>query len=237
MLVAPPGHLKTTAAEIISEFPRTLIISDLTVKSTIALRDEFIGGNVHSIVFSDYAKLHKRHGSVSANIEGIIMSLVGEGFRKAAFSDQRVPSIPARVTVVGCMTPKFSEKMEEEWLDNGFYRRFIWARYRLSNPEYLENAIAQWKKAEFDNGFSVKIPTSRNINYSLADTEISALRHDLRYTPDRKMALVLAQKILCVLKWKFPKDEKLPMAIWKDFAEALSQDGAVLTLRDRNGNK
>lgn len=233
MLVAPPGHLKTTAAEILSEFPCTLIISDLTVKSTIALRDEFLGGNIHTLVFSDYQKIYKRHQSVSANIEGIIMSLAGEGFRKPAFADQRVSSLPARATFVGCVTNKFSEAMEEQWLDNGFHRRFMWARYRVNNPEYLEEAIARWHKAELDGSFSARIPTSRNISYTLKKDEVNKLQHDLRFTPDRKMSLILAQKILCVLKWKFArKDEKLPMKIWNDFAESLGRDGATVYLSD-----
>jgi hypothetical protein len=234
MLVAPPGHLKTTAAEILSEFPRTLVLSDLTVKSTISMRDEFLGGNINTLVFSDYAKIHKRHNSVSANIEGIIMSLAGEGFRKPAFADQRVASLPARATIVGCVTNKFAEQHEEEWLDNGFYRRFIWCRYRVSNPEYLEDAIAQWRKAEFEGGFSSRVPTSRNISYNLTEDEVTRLRYDLRFTPDRKMALILAQKILCVLKWKFKnaEDSEKAMNIWKDFSVSLMKDGAVLRLED-----
>lgn len=233
MLVAPPGHLKTTAAELLSEFERTLVISDLTVKSIIGMRDHLVGGNVYTLIFSDYAKIHKRHGSVSANIEGVIMSLVGEGFRKPAYSDQRVSAVPARVCVVGCVTPKFSEQMEEQWLDNGFYRRFIWCRYKVAEPELLEDAIAQWRRAELDGNFSVRIPANRNIPYSLSEKEVTRLRYTLRFMPDRKLPLILAQKVLCVLKWKFGKqDESVPLKIWDDFAESLTNDGAILSMKE-----
>lgn len=233
MLVAPPGHLKTTAAEILSEFERTLVISDLTVKSITGMRDDLIGGNIYTLVFSDYAKIHKRHASVSSNIEGIIMSLVGEGFRKSAYSDQRLQAIPARCAVIGCMTPKFAESMEETWLDNGFYRRFLWSRYIVKEPELLEDAIAQWRRAELDGNFAVRIPANRNIAYSLTEKEVATIRQGLRFLKDKKLAFILSQKILCVLKWKFGKtDEKLPMRIWEDFAPSLTPDGAILSMKE-----
>ena len=232
MLVAPPGHLKTTAAEILEEFERTLVISDLTVKSLIALRDDLLGGAINTMIFSDYAKIYKRQTSVASNIEGIIMSLAGEGFRKPAFSDQRVQALAARCSIVGCMTNKFSEQMEESWLDNGFHRRFIWSRYRIKNPEYVENAIAQWRKAELDGDFSARVPKNRVVPYSLSESEVTKIKHSLRFTSDKKVPFILAQKILCVLKWKFPGDHEA-MKIWLDFAESLSKDGAVMELKEK----
>lgn len=233
MLVAPPGHLKTTAAEILSEFERTLIISDLTVKSVIGMRDDLIGGNIYTLVFSDYAKIHKRHNSVSSNIEGIVMGLAEEGFRKSGFADQRIQALPARATIIGCMTPKFSETMEEMWLDNGFYRRFLWCRYVCKDPERLEDAIAEWRRAELDGNFVIRVPTSRDIPYTLTKEEVALLRHSLRFLKDKKLPFILSQKILCVLKWKFSKQNpKLPLEFWNDFSPSLTPDGAILTMRE-----
>jgi hypothetical protein len=234
MLVAPPGHLKTTAAEILQEYERTLVVSDVTVKTLTAMRDDLLGGNVYTLIFSDYGKIHKRHGSVASNIEGIVMGLVGEGFRKAAFSDQRIQALPARAAVIGCVTTKFAEKMEETWLDDGFYRRFLWCRYRVRDPEYLENAIAQWRKAEIDGSLTIRIPSNRTIPYRLEAEDVARLRYDLRFMRDKKLPLMMAQKIMCVLKWKFDKqDPALARNIWKDFAPSLMPDGAVLDVKER----
>ena len=223
-LVAPSGHLKTTAAEILSEFERTLVISDLTVKSLVSMRGSFLGGHVRTLIFSDYAKIYKRHGSVSSNIEGIIMALASEGFRKPAFSDQRIQSTPARATIVGCMTPEFKEVHDEEWENSGFLRRFLWSYYHIEHPEFLEDALAQWRKAELDGDFTARVPLNHSIRYTLTESEVIKIRHSLRSTsiPDKKISLVLAQKILCVLKWKFGnKDEHKPLRIWEDFAQSL----------------
>lgn len=234
MLVAPPGHLKTTAAEILEEFERTLVISDLTVKSLVAMREDILGGMIQTLIFSDYAKIHKRQASVSANIEGIIMSLVGEGFRRPAFSDQRVQALPARCTVVGCITNKFSESMNEMWMDNGFYRRFMWAQYLISNPELIDDAIGQWRKAELDGDFSARIPINRTIQYSLNSKEVDKIRYALRFMPgDKKVPYILAQKILCVLKWKFEKEKNKAMFIWEDFAQSLSKNGAQVEIKEK----
>jgi hypothetical protein len=236
-LTAPSGHLKTTAAEILSEFERTLVISDLTVKSLVSMRGSFLGGQVRTLIFSDYAKIYKRHGSVSANIEGIIMALVSEGFRKPAFSDQRIQSTPARAVVVGCMTPEFKELHDEEWENSGFLRRFLWSYYHIEHPEFLEDALAQWRKAELDGDFMARVPLNHTIRYTLTEKEVAAIRHSLRSTsiPDKKISLVLAQKIVCVLKWKFSsKDESKPMRIWEDFAQSLEPlNDTILDVQER----
>lgn len=234
MLVAPPGHLKTTASEVLSEFPRTLIISNVTVKSLTAMRDELLAGNIRTVIFSDYANIHRRHSSISQNIEGVIMGLVGEGFRKAAYSDQRVQALAARATVIGSMTPKFAERMEPEWIDSGFFRRFIWCRYSMNHPEQLEQAIMQWKKAEIESGFSARVPTS-GIKYTLTTEEQSVIERSLRRVPgDRKLPLILAQKIMCVLKWKFEqRDTGKAIKLWREFSQSVQPDGAILTIGEK----
>jgi hypothetical protein len=241
MLCAPSGHLKTTAAEILSEFERTLVISDLTVKSLVSMRGSFLGGQVRTLIFSDYAKIYKRHGSVSSNIEGIIMALASEGFRKPAFSDQRIQTTPARAVIVGCMTPEFKELHDEEWENSGFLRRFLWSYYHIDRPEFLEDALAQWRKAELDGDFTARVPLNHSIRYSLTEAEVAKVRHSLRSTsiPDKKISLVLALKILCVLKWKFAaKDEEKPMRIWDDFAQSLEPlNDTILDVKEAERKK
>jgi hypothetical protein len=228
-LVAPAGHLKTSAIDIIEEFERVLTISDLTVKSLTAMREDIIGGEIQTLAFSDYEKIYKRHASVSSNLEGIIMSLAEEGFRNPAYADQRVQATPARCLIVGAMTLKFYERMTEQWLDNGFMRRFLWCRFSLHSSEFLEESISNWKRAELDGDFLMKIPTNNSIPYSLTPEEVSKIKHSIRFQRDKKTPYILAQKIFCVLKWKFQRrDPELPMKIWLNFAEGLSKDGAIL---------
>lgn len=233
MLVAPPGHLKTTAAEVLGEFPKTIVISNLTVGTLTSMRDEFLGSNIHTLIFSDYSAVHKRHGSVASNIEGVVMALAGEGFRKPGFSDQRVQALPARCTIIGCMTPRFSESMEGDWIDSGFYRRFLWCRYIVKDPEFIDEALWKWRKASLDGDFSARIPVTRTIPYSLDPQDVAQVRHSLRYVRDTKISSILAQKIVSVLKWKFArKDPLLPMRIWNDFAPSLSKDGTTLIVKE-----
>jgi hypothetical protein len=229
ILVAPPGHMKTTAAEILTEYTGVTVCSNVTVGSLSAMKDDLLAGCTTTIVFSDMANLYRRHASVSSNIEGVVMALSGEGFRKPAFSDQRIQAIPARCLIIGCATPKFVEHMEGAWQDSGFYRRFIWARYLLFNPEVLELALTRWKRYEIEETFRIKAVNGRPISYSLLEREQDFISHTLRFMKDRKTALVLAQKILCVLKWKFKHASKA-CEIWEDFSQSLEPDGAKVIL-------
>jgi hypothetical protein len=229
ILVAPPGHMKTTAAEILREYTGVTIVSNVTVTSLTAMKDDFLAASTTTLVFSDIANIYRRHGSVSSNIEGVIMGLAGEGFRKPAFSDQRIQAVPARCLIIGCATPKFVEGKEGEWQDSGFYRRFIWARYLLSNPEVLEEALKRWKRYEIEEMFRIKAVNGRPILYSLSDSEQDIVYHSLRFMKDRKTSIVLAQKILSVMKWKFRQGTRAS-DIWSDFAESLTPDGAKVSL-------
>lgn len=230
--VAPSGHLKTTAVEMIEEYDKFLLLSNLTVKSLNSMRGVFLAGNIKTIGISDLEQIYRRHSSVSAQIEGIIMSLVEEGYRNPAFNDQRIQAIPARCAVIGGMTTTFFEKMQEGWLDNGFYRRFLWSRYILDDSELLMDAISSWVKADLTNNNNIVTytrPANRHIPMNLTKEEIDQIRHTLRFQHDAKTPLVLAMKIVSVLKWKYPANNKY-MNIWLDFAESLTKDGATLEI-------
>lgn len=231
-LCAPPGQLKTTAEMVLSEFEKKLILSNVTVKTLTAMRNEFLSGNIKTLIFTDFANLYRRHGSVSSNIEGIIMDLVGDGFRKPAYSDQRIQAVPARCFVLGAMTFTFKETMESSWIDSGFYRRFIWCKYRIKNPELLDNALQAWRLANIEGDFSSKVPLTRQIKYNLDAGDQKLIRYTLRHENDIRQMLVLASKILVVLKWKLPREYT---HLWEDFSESLRPDGAVIVLRERKG--
>lgn len=238
MFVSPAGHLKTTAIEVIEDYENAIVLSNVTVKALNAMREDCLSGTIRTIGFSDLAQVYRRHGSVSANIEGVLMSLAEEGFRNPAFADQRIQANPARCAIIGGMTTTFFEQMQEGWLDNGFFRRFIWCRYVLHDSTILTDAISEWRKADLDGEYFYKFPTSKSIPWKLEEKEIGKVRHSLRFQRDLKTPLILALKIFAVLKWKFGKTHpEKPMEVWLDFAESLGKDGAIVYLKEEGRTK
>lgn len=227
MLVAPPGHLKTTAIEYLDIFPRTKLISNITVSALNQMRQDFLSEEILTIGFPDYDMIYKRHGSVSSQIEGTLMGLMGEGFRNPAFSDQRINVTKARCTVIAGITIKCYEKMLSEWLDSGFARRFLWSRYSLKNSEMLEEAIVKWKRHTLDGDFVMRIP-SNVIQHSLSNQQARNVLYQLRHHQDRKLPFITCQRIISVLCWKH--GDKRGWEIWDDFAPSLGKEGCQIVL-------
>lgn len=227
MLVAPPGHLKTTAIEILEQFPRILMVSNITNGTLTDLREAFVSGEIRTLGFPDYDMLYKRHSSVSSQLEGTIMSLMGEGFRKAPYKDQRIQVMKARCTVVAGITLKCYEERIPGWLDSGFARRFLWSQFKVKNPEELEEALVHFKKAQLDGDFTMKIPMTR-IPYNLNENISRKILYHLRSQPDRKLPFIFAQRLVCVLVWKHGQEEG--WNLWQDFAPSLWKDGTMIEI-------
>lgn len=224
--IAPPGQLKTTAIEVLDEYPKTKLISNVTVKTLNALRQDFISGEIVTIGFPDYDMIYKRHSSVADQIEGTLMALSGEGFRNPAFSDQRVSVLKARCTILGGVTIKCYEDRISAWLDNGFARRFLWSKYSIKNPDKLEEALTQWKRANINGDFLLKMPTNI-IRHCLSSGQAKRVLWELRFQHDRKIPFILAQRIISVLMWKYPQKG---WDIWDDFAPSLGKDGCQVVI-------
>ena len=230
MLVAPPGQLKTTAIEYLDSFPKTKLVSNITVKSLNVLRQDFLSGEISTMGFPDYDMIYKRHGSVASQVEGTLMSLTGEGFRNPAFSDQRVNVMKARCTIIGGVTIKCYEDKISEWIDSGFARRFLWLRYVVKNPDVMEDAICNWKRHTLShNGdFTFKLPGNKLIPHILSYKQAQEVRYQLRFQHDRKLPLIMAQRIISVLTWKH--GEKAGWDYWNDLAPALGKEGDVVVI-------
>jgi hypothetical protein len=235
-LVSPPGGFKTTITETMDEFAHTQIISDINVQSLTRMRDLFLSGTVSTMAFSDFGKLYKRHGATAENVEGIIMALADEGFRKPSFKSQATGTIPAQCTVIGGMTTAFFESKTDDWIDNGFMRRFLFAQYKVSNLEIIEDAIGEWRRAALAGAFVPKVPSLRSIPYKLESHEVELIRYYLRHSMERVGSFVMLQKIFCVLKWKFAREPGKAEFILKDFAPCLSKNGGVLQLAEIGPN-
>lgn len=231
MFVAPPGHLKTTAIEIVENFPHARVISNLTVRALTIMRQDFLSGNLKTMAFSDYENIYRRHSSVASNIEGVLMGLVEEGFRNPAFSDQRISVQPARCAILSAISIKAYEERISGWLDSGFARRFLWAKYYADDTviKHLEQSIVLWKKLALSNGFTFSAPT-QPIRVTLSEEQSKHILSQLRWQPDTRTPFILAKKIMSVLLWRYQKKPNVAWDIWNDFAESLNNDGTKLTL-------
>lgn len=232
MLVGPPATLKTAVTEVMDNYPNVVMLSDLTVKQGTRLREDIACHRVITLVFSDFAKLYQRAATGAANVEGFIRALTAEGYRRANWEDSRMTVIPARSLVIGSMTTRFYTMHYSDWLDDGFARRFVWSHFILQHPDAILDAIEQNIKLEFStDGFNPKIPTDKKgIPFLVSPAEAKLIRDLLRHQPGREIGLSVMQKVLCALKWKFPKDQEKPMAIIREFAESLGKEGARLSL-------
>ena len=232
MFVAPPGHLKTTAIEIVEQFPHARVISNLTVKALNIMRQDFLSGNLKTMAFSDYENIYRRHASVAGNIEGVLMGLVEEGFRNPAFSDQRISVQPARCAILAAISIKAYEERISGWLDSGFARRFLWAKYYADDKvlKQLEQSIIIWKRMALSNGsFTLQVPL-QPIKVTITEEQSKKILWQLRFQADTRTPFILAKKIVSVLLWKHKNKPERAWEIWNDFSEALSKDGTSLTL-------
>lgn len=229
MLVAPPGALKTTVNDVMNQFPRTFVLSDINMQQIAKMRQYFLSGEIRTLGFSDYSKLYKRNPSVAQNLEGVILALTDEGFRRAAFQTQVPSTILARCTIIGGMTMDFHERMTEQWSANGFTRRFVWARYVLANPELLEEAALDGRIAQLTQAFIPKIPVA-SIPETIDHDEKELIRRITLHVHYKANTIGMLRKMLAVLKWKFGK--RKARGILEDFAPCLSKDGGVLVLRE-----
>ena len=227
LLAAPPGQLKTTAIEYLDVFPKTKLISNITVKALNALRQDFLSEEIMTMGFPDFDMIYKRAGSTASQVEGTLMSLMGEGFRNPAFSDQRVNVLKARCTIVGGVTIKCYEDRISEWIDSGFARRFLISRFTVKNMELIEESISRWKRHTLDGDFVMRVPHGA-IPHNLSHKDTQQVLWQLRFQNDRKLPFIVAQRIIAVLCWKHGPQKG--WEIWNDFAPSLGKDGAQIVL-------
>lgn len=239
MMVAPPASFKSAATMALDFYPNALVLSDLTIKQAIQLREDISSDRIITLAFPAYEKLYQRHAAVASNIEGFITGLTGEGFTRANWEDQRMQIRKAHCCVIGAMTEKFYAQHFGAWIDSGFARRFLWCMYKLDDPAIIERAISNWERIDLSNhGISTRLPTGgKTIKYDVSTSEDKELLRLLKDQPSRDINYSLFKKILSALKWKFPKDPRLPIKIIRDFAESLSKHGAILTVKENGSEK
>lgn len=230
-LVGPPGSFKSTVQNVLDYFPHTMYVSDMNVNSLIKVKPHMISGETRTIGFADFAKLYKRHKATASSLEGIIMALAEEGFRRASFEPQTPTVTAAHSVIIGAMTSQFYDEKIHEWEGSGFARRFVWVRYVVKNIEVIEEAQFQNRLAILSKKFDARIPVNHFIPFSLGETEIKHLKHLTRHIMYKSGGcIVMLEKLYCALIWKFGK--KKGTEIMDDFGPCLYGDGGVLELKE-----
>lgn len=230
MIVAPPGGLKTTAIEVLDHYATAKVLSDINVQSLMQMRDDMLAGQIQTIAFTDLEKIYRRHSAVASNVQGIIMAMAEEGFRRASFQDQRMTTLAARCTVIGGMTTKCYETHITDWADTGFARRFLWIHYRMNATlSKLEGAIKKWERYTIDHDFAVRLPADQSIpSITIPDPIHAKFDACLKHQRSRLTPRLVLQRIYSVLAWKFSKQPKRVNQILDDFLPAITAEGAVL---------
>lgn len=226
MLVAPPGHLKSTIIkESLVLYPDTLSLSDLNVSSLSHLKTSLVSGRYNSIGFGEFEKLYERNPGSAANLEGHLRALVEEGFDKMSFQSPEMIGVTARVLLVAGITPVIYTKRWQPWLDSGFARRFIWSHFKLADEDAIVRAIRDWKKISFGK-VSSAVPANKSIEYAVQKKDARTLESMLDHQPSKETPYTLLKKIFCVLVWRYGR--KKAFNILHDFSESLQRGGATL---------
>lgn len=228
MLVAPPGSLKSTIIKLsLEDYPDALLLSDLNVNTLSQLKNSLIDGRYCTLAFGEFEKLYQRNPATAKNIEGHIHALVEDGFQRASFEDQRMPSYSAKCAVVGGITPSSYSRRFSGWLDSGFARRFMFCNFALANPEAIMDAIERWKYISLGRVILTS-PGNKKIPYSILPEEHKIIREAIACQPTHEGPFIACKKIFCVLKWRHPP--KKAMEIFEDFSESLQRKGAALQI-------
>lgn len=228
MIVAPPGTLKSTLIRLsLEDYPDALLLSDLNINTLTQLKDSLVNQRYATLGFGEFEKLYKRNPATAANIEAHIHALVEEGFTRASFEDQRIPSFPARCAVVGGITPSCYMRRFNGWLDSGFARRFVFCSYTLANPNAIMDSIEKWKHISFGKVILTS-PGNKKIPYDITTDENRFVRKMVSAQPTHEGPFIMCKKILCVLKWRHK--QKKALEIMEDFGECLDSKGAALRI-------
>lgn len=237
-LVGPPGALKSTMTEALSQYPDTLLLSDINITSLLNFRDALTGGSVSSLVFTEFAKIYERNASTAVNVEGTLRALASEGFAAASFEDQRIARRKAYATIIGAMPPKIQDRHYVRWNDSGFNRRFLWAVYGLKGGYVLDEAASNLQRLDFGIRDVIRVPPiGRTIPMLLSNAERQRVQILVKNQPggSHTQQIQMLTRIWAVLKWWYTECGTPKQADYtiEAFSLALSREGTDLDLTVR----
>jgi len=232
-LVAEPEQLKTSLVQPLAEYPNCRVVSDVNVTELANLRGDLVSNRYRSIVFMDYQKVWERQSSSSKNIEGVLRSLVCEGWQGLAHQAE-TSGIPGRAFVVLCITPGMWKAKGQAWKESGFSSRFLWLQYTIANPEVIHLAQRRWEKVSLG---TVKIPWPVvKIPWTLTETEAETCQAAVRdqFGVLRGRSYQVLARAYNVLKWHYRhsrgKDRMRPDQILTGIGRLACKDGGELVV-------
>lgn len=231
MVVGPPGVLKTTFVSVLDKhYQDSVMLSDINVKSLVAMREVIAAGKINTLVLPELGKVYERAEVTSQNVEGTIRALAAEGFAAASFEDARVNRLTARALVLAAMTPSLVDKKFVSWEETGFNRRFLWSLVRLKDSDALENAAVAWERIDFRLKH-VPLPplNGRFIPNETTERERRRMAVLVKYQNggDHAIQIQLMVRILAVLKWWYRESGDMGSALdtVERFAVSLGKNG------------
>lgn len=235
MIVAPPGHLKTTALLVLDKhYQNVQSYSNVNATTLNRLRGALSGGNTRTLVFPEMQSIYAGDPRVVARVEQFIMQLVSEGNMGASWEDTRHNKFITRAAVFGAMPNSFYAKRAPDWEDSGFLRRFVWVHYALQDPDALTRAIVKWERARVGGTVSLpQIPIEGSIPNRVTSDEREELLHLLKYQPPpHEVQLVLLSKTLAALRYHYSRVgvKRDAMDTMREFAAALGETSAELVV-------
>ena len=238
-LVTPPQQLKSSMLKKLKIFPDAMVVSDLNYQQVNIVREDMCSGRYKTLAFVEFNKVYQRNASTSSNLEGVIASLVCEGWSGPPHEDQRAARDESRCLVIGGMTKSTYIARLKGWMENGFAQRFLWVHYRLEDDSLIGDAIENQEPIDLSG--DIWIQPNGPIKFNLDAKEKSVIREWMANQPgNEKLPYSLMLKIACVLKWRYAKSKRnnqLHMAVLEQFARLLQNRYAMISVvHNNNGN-
>jgi hypothetical protein len=227
MLVSPPGSMKTSILmAVANSWPNAIPVSDLNTAQLIKMKSAMSSNQLRTLILTDMQKIAQRNPNVAANLLGNLSAIVDEGFTGASWdSNQMIPRTTARCTLLAALTDDYYNRAMEEFVNNGFARRFLWAQIRLRDPGVLAESVIHQERLAFSQDIALPPqPTMSTIPLDLTEKEIRELEPCVQYQVGRNaIAYQLIVKMVAVLKWwyKAMKIELDPFETIFEFARCL----------------
>jgi hypothetical protein len=240
-LVSPPQQLKSSIIKKLKLFPDAMVVSDLNYQQVNVVREDMCTGRYNTLAFVEFNKVYQRNPTTAVNLEGTIASLVCEGWAGPPHEDQRAARDEARCLVIGGMTKSTYTARLQQWMENGFAQRFLWAHYKLSDDSIIGDAIQSQEPIDLSG--EVWTQPNGTIRFNLDREETMTIRGWVANQPGgEKLPFSLMLKIACVLKWRYAKsqrnrDKNLHMTILGQFKRLLQNRYVYVNVPTQNGTK
>lgn len=240
ILVAPPGHLKTSILRSLENQTGVSGYSDMVTNDLAEARDLISSNKIHTLMLYDLQKLYERRSETVANVIGNIRAIADEGFTTTTIergsAGGRAPNQKrARALILAATPPKHYRANLGEWRDTGFARRFLFSVYQLKHPEVITSAILADAPIQFMTR-ALQIPSNLEMPMAvLTKKEEAFLVSFLKYQDCDEVGLVLLKKMLTVLRWKYKylvKEKDRTEEVMLDFRESLGPEGGELIFDD-----